>query len=356
MTRLFCLLLAVLLAASVSVEPAEAAPGAAGAGSQQRRLQIQADLVREARVEGVERGRTRLVQRVDLQVLLVSDGVPSASNPLDPDDGRRLAARGQRTAQKVQAAMQRVGAPPPSDPAAAMAQAQANMAQAQAMMARCGQDRDCLMREAQAFAAVQASGGHAGVQARLAGYGQAVQACERQHAAAKAREACIANARRQAGGGDEDEADDEVETPYLYFSGPAACRFEAAVKIDERTEGQFDDVQGAVPFTHTAQADQRRRDDTVCPMLQAVLDTRSGRLWTHALGAVAEAPGVTVRAEKGRKPQRWDGPVRLDWREADAWMQQRLLKLDTGGTDRVQLPAPGQGRTDVQLRWSFAPA
>jgi hypothetical protein len=91
-------------------------------------------------------------------------------------------------------------------------------------------------------------------------------------------------------------------------------------------------------------------------MLQAVLDTRSGRLWTRALGAAAEVPGVTVRAEKGRKPQRWDGPVRLDWREADAWLQQRVLKLDaTGGTDRVQLPAPGNGRVELQLRWAFVP-
>lgn len=323
------------------------------AGPAARRLEIRVEASRDAALTGgVDRGRSRLTQSLVLTALLQTDGTPMPHNPLDPDDARRQAERAQRTAQRVQTALDRQR----GQPAAAAPDMAAMQVRAQQMQAKCGQDRDCLMREAQAFAAVQASGGHAGVQARLAGYGQAVQACERQHAAAKAREACIANARRQAGGGDEDEADDEVETPYLYFSGPAACRFEAAVKIDERTEGQFDDVQGAVPFTHTAQADQRRRDDTVCPMLQAVLDTRSGRLWTHALGAVAEAPGVTVRAEKGRKPQRWDGPVRLDWREADAWMQQRLLKLDTGGTDRVQLPAPGQGRTDVQLRWSFAPA
>ena len=354
MTRLFCLLLAVLLAASVSVEPAEAAPGAAGAGSQQRRLQIQADLVREARVEGVERGRTRLVQRVDLQVLLVSDGVPSASNPLDPDDGRRLAARGQRTAQKVQAAMQRVGAPPPSDPAAAMAQAQANMAQAQAMMARCGQDRDCLMREA--MARVPVSGPQAGaVQGRLETYGGAVRACERQHAAAAAREACIAQARRQAGGSDDSDADEVPETPYLVFHGAAACQVDAATRIDERVEASFDDVQGVVPFTQTTQADGRERDALLCPLMQAVLDTRNGRLWTRVLPALRGVPARTVRAEKGRRPQQNDELLAPRWHEAQDWLQGRLENLSAGGNDRHERSLPG-GKLELRLSWRFAPA
>lgn len=337
--------IAALLALSFAVTANAAGPAV-------RKLEIRVEATRDAALAGgVDRGRSRLAQSLVLTALLQTDGTPMPHNPLDPDDQRRQYERGQQTAQRVQTALDRQR----GRPAAAAPDMAALQAQAQQMQAKCGQDRDCLMREAQALAAVQASGGHAGVQARLAGYGQAVQACERQHAAAKAREACIANARRQAGGGDDDEADDVVETPYLFFSGSTACRFEAAVKIDERVEGQFDDVQGVVPFTHTVQADQRRRDDLWCPSLQAVLDTRNGRLWTHVLGATAEVPGVSVRAEKGRKPQRWDGPVKADWREADAWLQQRLLKLDAGGTDRVQLPAPGQGRTEVQLRWSFAP-
>ena len=68
-----------------------------------------------------------------------------------------------------------------------------------------------------------------------------------------------------------------VETPYLMFSGRAGCRLEATVKIDGRVEGSFQDVQGTVPYTETTQAQQTRRDDSLCPLLQVVLDQRNGR-------------------------------------------------------------------------------
>lgn len=343
---MFLRLAAFALLAALAA-PTDAAPA-------DHRLEITVDSTRDAALlPGAERGRQRGTQRLVLSVVLHTDGTPMLHNPLDPDDGRRQAERAQATQQRVSAALARQGgtAAAPAPDVAAL------QARAQALQAKCGADRDCLMREAMALAAVPAAGGDARTAQRLQGYGAAVQACERQKPAGKAREACIADARRAAGGGaDETDADDEVETPYLFYSGRAGCRFDAALKIDERTEGQFDDVQGVVPFTHSVQADARQRDEVVCPLVQAVLDTRSGRLWTNALGAVREVDAVTVRAEKGRKPQRQEGRVAPQWREADAWLQQRLLKLDAGGTDRVQLPAPGQGRTDVQLRWRFAPA
>lgn len=357
MTRWSCLLLAMLLAHPVSFETADAAPAAQAlptAGPQQRRLQIQADLVREARVEGVERGRVRLVQSVNLQVLLVSDGVPSVSNPLDPDDGRRLAEQGQRSAQKVQSALQRVGAAPSADPVATMAQAQAMMAQGQALMARCGQDRDCLMREA--VGRVPVSGPQAGaVQGRLQAYAGAVRACEKQHAAAAAREACIAQARRQAGGSDDSDADEVLEAPYLLFHGAPACQIDAATKIDERVEGSFDDVQGVVPFTQTTQADGHEREAQSCPLMQAVLDTRNGRLWTRVLPVLRGVPARTVRAEKGRRPQQNDEVRAARWHEGEGWLQGRLENLSPSGSDRHERSLPG-GKLELRLSWRFAPA
>lgn len=338
---------AIALAASL-LASAQAAPPA------QRRLEISIDYQRQAAlVGGVERGRGRLAQTLMLSAVLQSDGAPMPTNPLDPEDGKRQWEAAHRQQQRVQAALARQG----GGAAVAPVDMAAMQARAQQMQAKCGQDRDCLMREAMAMSAVQVAGGHAGVQQRLEGYGAAVQACERQHAAAKAREACIANARRQAGGvADDSDADDEVETPYLFFRGHAGCRFDAALKIDERIDGQFDDVQGVVPFTHTVQAEQRQRDELVCPLVQAVLDTRNGRLWTHLVGAVREAPAVTVRAEKGRKPQRLDGNAALQWREAETWLQQRLQRLDAGGADTVRLPAGADGQVELRLKWRFAPA
>jgi hypothetical protein len=312
-----------------------------------RRLQIDLEVRRDGAVQqGAEKGRGKLVQQLSLTAVLHSDGTPMVNNPLDPEDGRRQLERAQRSQQRIQAARARVGnAPAPAPDMAAM------QARARQLMAKCGQDRECLMREASALSATQVAGADPATQGRLQAYGQSAAACERQQG--KAREACQADARRQAGGG-EDEPDDAVETPYLMFTGRADCRLEARIRIDNRVEGSFNDVQGVVPFTETAEAQQTRREDVLCPMLQVVLDQRNGRLWTHVM-AVDSAHGVQVRSEKGRAPQRNEGPVSLRWMEAGPWIEQRLTNLSAGGDDRVQLPAAGGGKAEATLRWRFEP-
>lgn len=341
----------VLLSATVAFALLAGAPfhTAQAAGPQQRRLQIEAELLREASFTGVEQGRAQLTQSVKLQAVLTTDGTLLPNNPLDPDDARRQLERGQRTQRQVQSALARAPAVQPDPQAMAAMQGQA-----QAMLARCGQDRDCLMREATAFSAARVGQGQPQVQARLQAYGDAARACERQHGAGSTRsEACIADVRRQAGGG-EDAPDEVVETPYLMFTGSADCRFDAATRIDERIDGSFGDVQGIVPFTTTTRAEGREHDTAVCPLLQAVLDTRSGRLWTHVMPALRGVPGSRVRAEKGRRPQQSDGLQAARWHEGQDWLQARLLNLGAGGSDRLERTLPG-GRIDLQLRWKFAP-
>lgn len=342
-SRLAAAVLACGLAGAIAT-PAQAA------GPQRLRLQIEADLQREAALSGVERGRLQLAQRVQLQLVLATDGALSVSNPLDPDDSRRMAEQAQRTQAKVQAALQRQGqAPAGPDP-------QQLMAQAQALMARCGQDRDCLMREASAMSAARVAAGNPQVQARLQAYGDAVRACERQHAASAAREACIARARQQAGGSDESDADDAVEAPYLVYTASAAsCQLDAATRIDARTEGSFDDVQGVVPFTSTTRADGRERDAMLCPLMMAVLDTRNGRLWTRVLPALRGVPGTTVRAERGRRPQQSEAVQPASWYEAQDWLTERLGRLNSQGSDRLERALPG-GKLELKLRWSATPA
>lgn len=341
-------LVLALVAAAVDSPARAAAPN-------QRRLQLTIDYVRQAGAQqGADRGRATLTQRLELSALLHSDGTPSPNNPLDPEDGRRQLERAQRSQQRMQDALARQGRS--SAPMAAPADMQAMQARAAQMQAKCGTDRDCLMREAMAMSAAQVARGDTSVQARLQGYGDAVRACERSHKAAAAREACIADARRQAGGGTDDGPPDEVvETPYLHFSGRAACGLDVTTKIDERIEGSFDDVQGVVPFTQTTQAGQSLRDDSACPLVQAVLDTRSGRLWTAIGMAMRDAPGVMVRSEKGRAPQRHEGRYGLRWHEADGWMTQRLSNLNAGGEAQARLPA-GTGQVEVRMRWRFDPA
>jgi len=341
------------LPVAVALLGAAAASHAAPPSAQ--RLQITIDSTRDAPLNSnVERGRSKLTQQLVFSVVLQGDGTPMVNNPLDPDDGRRQLERAQRTQQKVQAALDRRGSPVAAAPSAA--DIASMQARAQQLLARCGNDRECLMREASAMSAAQVAGGDRAMQARLQGYGAAVAACERTAAAGAARDACIANARRQAGGGsDETDRDEAVEAPYLHFRGVGACRLDVTTKIDERTEGQFPDVQGMVPFTHTRQAEQRQQGDTFCPLIQAVLDTRNGRLWTHGPLGMPAPRGVSVRSEKGRAPQRSEGEVMLQWHEAADWLQRRLSNLNAGGEDQVRLPAGG-GQAEVKLRWRFAPA
>lgn len=342
-------LVALLGAAVLTLLP----PAAEAASPTARRLQVQIEFTRQGDVQnGAERGRQKLVQQWTLNALLQGDGTPMVNNPLDPDDSRRQLERAQRTQQKVSAAQARVrgsaaAAPAPPDLAAMQAQAQQ-------LQARCGSDRDCLMREAMALSAANVGGRDAGVQQRLQAYGQAVQACEKSQPAGARRDACVADARRRAGGGDEGPADDAVETPYLMFTGAAACGLELSARVDGRIEGQYGDVQGIVPYTETERGEGRLRDDTTCPSLQAVLDTRSGRVWTSTrLVPASLGHGSFDRSDKGRKPQHREGPIGVKWMEAGDWIAQRLSRLDAAGSDQARLPVAG-GYIDVKMSWRFA--
>jgi hypothetical protein len=355
------LVTAALLAAALGTLAVPAEAATADAQPTTRRLTIQIDQLRQGHLTaGVDRGRDRLAQTLSLSLVLHSDGTLSPSNPLDPEDGKRQLERAQRAQQRVHAGLAAAQARGHSTVAAAPSAADIQALQAKAMQlqARCGNDRDCLMREASAMSAARVAGGDRALQARLQDYGAAVQACERSHGTGgPRREACIADARRKAGGGEEDDTarDEVVQTPYLHFSGRANCQLDVALKIDGRTEGSFEDVQGTVPFTQTVQAESKKRDDTRCPLIQVVLDTRDGRLWAHTAMAVPPVRGVTVRSEKGRSPQRHDGEVNLRWHEATDWLNQRLTRLDAGGEDQVRLPVGG-GQNELRLRWRFEPA
>ncbi|NCT85259.1 MAG: hypothetical protein GXC94_19080 [Comamonadaceae bacterium] len=308
---------------------------------QQRRLVLDVELQRQGPVQaGAERGEQRLSQRWQVSALLQSDGVPLPYNPLDPEEQRRQAE-----------AAQRIGA---AAPAAPTPDWRALQAKAQALQARCGQDSACLMREASALSAAAMPGVNPGSQGRLQAYGQAAAACERQPAG-KAREACRAEARRQAGGGVEAPDDGGPATPYLLFTGVAACGLQLGARLDERVQGQFNDVQGVVSYTETARGEESRRDDTPCPTLQAVLDTRNGRVWTALATVPQDVQAVRIREESNRRAQRHEGRIGLQWREAQAWLQQRLARLSAEGQDQARLPA-GSGQAEIRLKWSFRPA
>jgi len=226
-------------------------------------------------------------------------------------------------------------------------------ARAQALQARCGNDSACLMREASALSAAAMPRVNPGSQGVLQTYGQAAAACERQPAG-KARDNCQAHARRQAGGGADAPEDSGPATPYLLFNGEMACGLQLTARLDERVQGRFNDVQGVVNYTETALGQETRRDDLPCPTLQAVLDTRTGRVWTALALVPQDVQGVRTREEGNRRPQRHEGRIGLRWMEAQGWLQQRLVQLSADGQDQAKLPA-GSGQAEIRMKWSFRP-
>lgn len=289
---------------------------------QQRRLQVQIEMSRQGEVQaGAERGRQQLLQSWTVSALLDGDGVPLAVNMLDPDEANRPVATAPRPAAAPAA---------PADPARLQAMQAQAQAKVQALMARCGADQACLMREASALSAAAVARGDASLHARLQ----------------------AGHAGREVGGAD---APAPAE-PYRLFQGAAACRLEVGVQVDARTEGRYNDVQGVVPFSETVKADERHRGDAACPLLQAVLDTRSGRLWTNLTMLPQDAAGMTTRDERGRNGRRQDGRVALRWLEAQTALQQRLARLDArGGSDVQRVAVPG-GQLELRVRWRFDPA
>lgn len=328
--------------------------------TQNRQLVLDIELQRQGPVQlGADQGSQKLSQRWQLSAMLQSDGTRYPYNPLDPQDHRLQMERAQQAVQaqqtqKAQQARQTASRAAPSSTPSTPADLQAMQAQAQTLLARCGQDQACLMREAATLSSATVARGDPAVQAKLQAYGHAVAACERQPAG-RARETCQAEARRQAGGGTESFQDEQLPTPYLIFTGSPACGLQVQGKLDDRIDGSFGDVQGQVRYVESTSGSETRRDNVPCPSLQAVLDTRNGRVWT-ALGMVPQqVQGVHVREETGRRAQRSEGPQSLNWHEAQDWLQQLMSKLSAEGRDEARFSVRG-GQTEIRMRWSFKPA
>ena len=353
--------LRIPLTLTVALLGAAAFPDGALAADQAARLTLSVELQRQARTElGAEQGRMKLTQRAEYAITLVSDGARLSSNPLDPTEPERQLAQAQRAQEKMQAAQAANAARPAARSAAPAIDMQAMQAMAQRIQAQCGTDRDCLMREASKVSATQVAsqakpGGDPALAGRLQAYGMAYRDCERQHPAGPQREACANRARVQAGGVADEVQDETVETPYLLFrSLPSSCQAAGSLSIDERIEGSFADVQGQVAFSETRQADDRRSAATFpCGTQMAVLDTRNGRLWVSSPVLGLQAQVVSVRSERGRAPQRHEGPQELRWHEAASWLTERMSNLNRQGSAETTLPAGADGKTVVRLQWRW---
>jgi hypothetical protein len=281
---------AALLAVALPADAAEA-------GERQVRWTVSIDFEREAETRGNGGGfaKQKLKSYVEVAATLRSDGERVDFNPLDPADNQRRLLQAQRAQLRAQPAQAEL------------------VARYQRIQAQCGADRDCLVREA-----MKAQGG--------------------------LPVAAVAD------GGD----DAELPLRYLSYLALGDCRVETRVRIDERNEGAYPDVQGLVPFVNERHADERPAAPLLCAGRQAVLDTQTGTVWQLG-GLGVEGARGTRTATRGGRTERGDELIPLNWYEASDWIGEQLRRFPRQGEARKVLPvAQGSGQVKVVLRWRFA--
>lgn len=335
----------------------------AQAASQSGRLTVTVEVEREAQTRnGSDHSRHKSTSYVQIATTLQSDGTLLNYNPADPAELTRQMAKANQVQQRVaqvqlqqqQLQAQRGGAQrAPAQPSQADM-----MARVQQMQALCGSNQDCLAREAMKFSAAN-SGLNAGGQQQLMAYGAAYRDCEARLPEGPKRRACIADARRAAGGTpDASDQDDEPPARYLQFAGGlngADCQVQTQVKLSERVEGATADVQGMVPFVTTRQIDDRPAAPLLCAGQQLVFDTQAGVVWNQGSIAVAEARGVR-HSTRGGRSERVEERMDVGWYEAAPWIGEQLRRFPTQGEVRQVIPvAGGSGQVKVKLSWRFEP-
>jgi hypothetical protein len=320
---------------TLHAEPAAAAPRSA-------RLEVSIDIERQSNARGANghhNETTRANYRFSTTVR--SDGSLMSINSLDPQAMADVAARGERDQRRVQAALAAQRAQPVRALPAVMTATPMSPAEMQAramkMQAQCGTDRECLMREASALSLAMAPTDPR-VQGRLQGYAAAVQQCEKRHAAAAgARDTCIAQARRDAGGADDsDPADENLPDRYMMFIGQPPCDSSYGVRVDSVAEGATPDITGMVPFRVVLKIDENAAAPGLCGT-SLTFDTQTNTWWSSGAVMLPAVRGVITRTEFGRT-QRNEGQFGTDWYEAAPWIAEQLKHMTRSGSAQTTLP------------------
>lgn len=319
---------------TLHAEPAAAAPRSA-------RLEVSIDIERQSSARGANGHHTETTRaNYRFATSVRSDGSLMAINSFDPQAMADVAARSERDQRKVQAALAAQRAQPARALPTAMTanpMSPADMqARAMKIQAQCGADRDCLMREASALSLAMAPT-DARVQGRLQGYATALQQCEKRAATAGARDACMAQARRDAGGADDSEPADETPPDrYMMFIGQPPCDASYGVRVDSVAEGASADVYGMVPFKVVMKIDENVAAPGLCGT-SLILDTQTNTYWSQGAVMLPAVRGVTTRTEFGRT-QRSEGQFGTEWFEAAPWIAEQLKHMTQSGGAQTTLP------------------
>lgn len=162
-----------------------------------------------------------------------------------------------------------------------------------------------------------------------------------------------------------EELEEDDDYRYLDYYPSPECRAEIRVHIDRVLSGEFDDVQGLVPWSvrHSADyAGSELEQQMMCFTASLVLDVKEQVFYTDGLG-VPEAQGLQQREVRGRPPE--SGEARLSVHEEVAlWVAEQLRRAPAKGRRQASIPllqdrsgsmSRGEyaGEADVELSWAL---
>lgn len=267
---------------------------------------------------GTDTATIRYQQKISFSTVLRTDGQIVEYNSKDPSYAAQQLAKAQQTTLAVTKAR---GLKPMTQ-----AEFQERVQKAQAA---CGTDTRCLMN----------------LSTKVAEWSMQLQAGMPVDASAAAQ--------------DEDGA-------YLYYIGFENCGARIHIDMQNKTEGHYADVQGAVPFSVTAVANydaSKLEQEALCAQTSFVVDTKRNLL--HGDGWLVGPPKGTVTRTEGGRTERASGEIPFRG-EIIAWASEQLrnapLKgtrkavLDMSsplGTDIVFAASKGGGKAEVELSWRF---
>jgi hypothetical protein len=161
---------------------------------------------------------------------------------------------------------------------------------------------------------------------------------------------------------------DEEESKEIFFDyfGYENCGAQFHILVDESGSGQYADVGGSVPFSHTRKADYRGNDvelSLICSSYDFVIDTEKKMMWTDGF-MMPGARGTSTYEDRlhGKTVSEGEMPLRGDVIE---WVNEQIRHAPLSGTRKATLALEGnsgawvpyaagqKGSAEVEMTWRF---
>lgn len=356
---------------SIGRTAAAAAIVLAASSSNSLAAERQARLTIDVRIQGSESAqasgdwsKSTIAQQYRLVTTVKTDGVLSSVNAKDPDYAQKALAKADQTRQRIRSVQERNAAAGVGPRPASGAAAGALMQEMQTAIGKCGNDQACQQRVGMQYAT------RADFAAAMSAAAQPEFVCKQQSAGDAAREReCLkaAGVGSATGSVDPDAPEESEDERYLIYIGWIGCPSQISLKMDDRLQGAYADVAGMIPYTETYKADWNgtpTERSALCVHHDLVLDTKARTIYTNG-AAIPEIRGRSVRAERGRAEQSFDGVLPMPPGIAE-FLYETLREAPLSGTRRgivrfdrpYRCPPPitqYSGAATVDVSWKFEP-